>query len=56
MGELIDDRAKAYAYMMDLRENTSCETDLDCDAVYRRGRGGRLMYYTYSFTHAPVFF
>ena len=25
--------------MMDLRENTSCETDLDCDAGNRRGRG-----------------
>ena len=35
---------------MDLRENTSCETDLDCDAGNRRGRGARLMYNTYLLT------
>ena len=35
VGELIDD---AKAYMMDLRENTSCETDLE--RVMRTTGGG----------------
>ena len=40
VGELIDDLC---IHVMDLRENTSCDTDLDCDAGDRRGRGARLM-------------
>jgi len=42
--------------MMDLRENTSCETDLDCDAGIRRGRGPRINVLYISYVRTQLYF